>query len=642
MADATPTAQSRGSGSRGRRGRGRARERTQGAGRPTQGPERAAQEANRGSQTSERGAPRGRGSSSRAGRGRGGRLAPQNAQVAPRRAFGGRLTSDAQDATQPRETTTTSNVASEGLSADAPVFVPGQPVQGRPQQPRPSRRKQKTIAKSAAKSEAPDLTTRIHEDIDNGQYECTICSSEVLRKSVVWTCNLCWAVTHYDCTTKWFEYSIKDNKEANDAVIKWRCPGCNSKINEWPAPQRCWCGKAANPSSISGLPPHSCGETCLKPRPTCPHPCGLQCHAGPCPPCTLMGPVITCFCGRNTEQKRCVERDNTDSFSCGEVCGDLLSCGEHECIQKCHPGVCKPCEAVVLSTCYCGKEQKELLCAQRDDPVESFNYGQLQDPAGVHDAPTGSHFEGCYTCQDPCTRSYDCGLHKCEKRCHPQDRELAHCPLSPDVVTHCPCGKTPLGEILPEPRQSCSDQVPYCSKRCDKLLRCGHQCKDSCHAGACTPCFETTNVTCQCERTKASSICPGVPPSEIEKPKCFRLCRALLNCGRHQCDEHCCPAERPAAKRNAESKRRWYELSEGVPHEVPAAETEHFCMRTCNRLLKCGTHFCQQPCHKGPCLSCLEAVFDEISCACGRTTLYPPQPVRIIRWPGTMTLCRLY
>ncbi|PFH59693.1 hypothetical protein XA68_12016 [Ophiocordyceps unilateralis] len=31
-------------------------------------------------------------------------------------------------------------------------------------------------------------------------------------------------------------------------------------------------------------------------------------------------------------------------------------------------------------------------------------------------------------------------------------------------------------------------------------------------------------------------------------------------------------------------------------------------------------------CHRGPCESCLEAIFHEISCDCGRTVLQPPQP----------------
>jgi transcriptional repressor NF-X1 len=48
----------------------------------------------------------------------------------------------------------------------------------------------------------------------------------------------------------------------------------------------------------------------------------------------------------------------------------------------------------------------------------------------------------------------------------------------------------------------------------------------------------------------------------------------------------------------------------------------------CGRLLTCQKHFCEQLCHRGSCNSCLEAIFEEIACACGRTRLYPPQPVR--------------
>lgn len=55
-------------------------------------------------------------------------------------------------------------------------------------------------------------------------------------------------------------------------------------------------------------------------------------------------------------------------------------------------------------------------------------------------------------------------------------------------------------------------------------------------------------------------------------------------------------------------------------------EVEHICLQSCGRTLKCGKHSCQQLCHKGACPSCLEAVFDEISCSCGKTVLQPPQP----------------
>lgn len=539
-------------------------------------------------------------------RGRGGRLG-QETHLAPPRTFGGRLTSTVEDDAQ----------SLPGLSPNAPEFVPGQSLQQRARRPPKAKEAPQPRQRRASKSEAPDLTTRIHEDIDNGQYECVICSSEVVRTSRIWACSLCWTVTHLHCTKKWYTSQLKEGQQPQGAEPTWRCAGCNSKLTEDPGSYHCWCSKELNPRPIPGVPPHSCGQTCFKPRGTCPHPCGLQCHSGPCPPCTLMGPVQSCYCGKNTSQKRCVDTDYTNGFSCNEVCADLLPCGEHVCPQKCHPGICGACEVLVPSTCYCGKEHKEIPCDQRDDILESYNHGQLQDGS---EASTEAWFEGSFTCQASCTRKFDCGQHACQKGCHPHDEELAHCPMSPDVVTHCPCGKTPLEEIMPQPRKSCADKIPHCLKVCSKILSCGHSCPDTCHTGDCKPCWQRTEITCRCGRTTVPTTCHGVPPDEVVKPECPRSCRALLNCGRHQCDSRCCPGEKRAAKRQAVKRRIGGPTNEDV-------EDEHLCTRTCNRLLKCGKHFCEALCHKGPCPSCLEAIYDEISCSCGRTTLYPPQPV---------------
>lgn len=43
-------------------------------------------------------------------------------------------------------------------------------------------------------------------------------------------------------------------------------------------------------------------------------------------------------------------------------------------------------------------------------------------------------------------------------------------------------------------------------------------------------------------------------------------------------------------------------------------------------MLKCKNHTCPELCHRGPCGSCREAIFDEIACDCGRTVLQPPLP----------------
>ncbi|GJC92072.1 NF-X1 type zinc finger [Colletotrichum higginsianum] len=246
----------------------------------------------------------------------------------------------------------------------------------------------------------------------------------------------------------------------------------------------------------------------------------------------------------------------------------------------------------------------------------SFNHGQVSS-SDSEDISDDSWFDGSFECGATCGRKYDCGLHECEKTCHPQDEISAHCPSSPDVVLDCPCGKTPLDELLDQPRQSCRDKIPHCKKTCDKVLSCGHRCLDTCHTGPCNPCFQKADISCRCGRTTSSSMCHQ---GDIAKPMCMRVCQAQLNCGRHKCGEHCCPGEKKAMERQAAKRKH---RQQQAPDEV---EAEHICLRVCGRTLKCGTHQCSQICHAGPCPSCLEAVFEEISCACGRTVLQPPQP----------------
>ncbi|KAK4231754.1 transcriptional repressor NF-X1 [Podospora fimiseda] len=432
------------------------------------------------------------------------------------------------------------------LSAVAAEFVPGQPVAAAPLQA-PRTRPPKADPpppRVTEKSTAEDLPTRIHEDINNGQYECVICTNEVVRTSKVWSCSICWTVLHIHCVKKWYRNQMDKRKEDPnpDQLMYWRCPGCNSNLIEAPTVYHCWCGKDVDMKPIPGLPPHTCGNTCSKPRATCPHPCPLMCHAGPCPPCTLMGPAQACFCGKHEITRRCHEE-----------CGDLLPCGEHTCSQPCHSGLCGACKIPVPAICYCGKEKKVVTCNQRDDVIESFNY----------EAEEGEWFEGSFRCQN--------------QPCHPQDESTAHCSLSPDVVTHCNCGKTSL------------DPVPQCDKLCNK-----------CHTGACSPCFQYVDISCRCGKVSAKSVCHQ---GTVEQPQCFRTCRAQLNCGRHECGARCCPGEKKAAERRKQKRT----ANENY-------EVEHICLQVCGRQLK------------GPCMACPEAIFDEISCSCGRTILHPPQP----------------
>lgn len=522
-----------------------------------------------------------------------------------------------------------------GLNAQAVEFQPGQPHQMRKNQEQVtnsavqrrldeagrSTRDPRGRRLSTLKSTAPDIATRTHEDISNGVYECPICTSEVMRSSKIWSCRTCWTVFHLGCVEKWSanEGSAlaqqRQEDDAERAPRQWRCPGCNLPKDTLPSNYFCWCEKELDPHSIPGLPPHSCGQSCGRKRnlpKDCPHPCDLLCHAGPCPPCSHMGPLQSCFCGKNTTTRRCIDTNYDSGWSCGQICDDPMPCGEHTCPRPCHEGLCGACEVTLEARCYCGKAQRSLQCCERADGGLSIH----ETNEGLHDEWTG-----LFDCGKVCQRVFDCGQHSCEKGCHPQDQTSPHCPRAPDVVDKCPCGKTFVEDLITVPRQSCEDPIPNCTKKCSKPLSCGHVCQQVCHAGDCDPCYLRTEISCRCGRTKSSTICHQ---GSEEAPQCPRACKAQLNCGRHECGERCCSGERKAAERQA-TKRKLRPL--GAAHIIDdSIEAEHICTRVCGRALKCGNHTCPELCHKGPCGTCREAIFDEVSCHCGKTVLQPPLP----------------
>ncbi|QSZ30310.1 hypothetical protein DSL72_004832 [Monilinia vaccinii-corymbosi] len=93
-----------------------------------------------------------RGDGRSGGFGRGGRRGgPRGQTMANGRVFGGQLTGPASHA--------------GSLPGDAPSFVPGQHIATQPGSSRVPR------VRRMSKSQAPDLATRTHEDITNGQYE---------------------------------------------------------------------------------------------------------------------------------------------------------------------------------------------------------------------------------------------------------------------------------------------------------------------------------------------------------------------------------------------------------------------------------------------------------------------------------------
>lgn len=154
-------------------------------------------------------------------------------------------------------------------------------------------------------------------------------------------------------------------------------------------------------------PPVACGTTisclypCARDAPTCGHPrTPHPCHeSSQCPPCPFLKSK-PCACGKDPSVKNV--RCSQEKVSCGQPCGNLLSCGYHRCQLSCHrPGECEdchqtcnkpkkicrhpctsachaptkcpendPCQAIITQSCSCGHVQLRSSCgASNSNPT---------------------------------------------------------------------------------------------------------------------------------------------------------------------------------------------------------------------------------------------------------------------------------
>ncbi|KAK1277617.1 NF-X1-type zinc finger protein NFXL1 [Acorus gramineus] len=445
----------------------------------------------------------------------------------------------------------------------------------------------------------PQLVQEIQDKLAKGSVECMICYDMVRRSAPVWSCSSCYSIFHLHCIKKWARAPTSGGGGPSSSDSSWRCPGCQS-VQTVPSKDlqyTCFCGRRRDPPSDFYLTPHSCGEPCGKPldhTPTtdgdgddenrCPHNCVLQCHPGPCPPCKAFAPRRPCPCGKRMIARRCADR--TSALTCGMQCDRVLDCGRHRCGRTCHVGPCEPCGVSMTASCFCGKSSEVIVCG------EMVMKGEVVEGSGV------------FSCEAVCGRVLSCGNHSCVEKCHPGP--CGECEFLPKNVKTCPCGKAPLEEE----RRSCLDPIPTCSDVCGKLLRCRtHRCKDLCHEGDCKPCLTLVVQKCRCGSSSRTTECYKTIEDDgvfiCEKP-----CGRKKNCGRHRCSERCCP------------------LSEVMMSSscLMGGWDPHLCSMLCGKKLRCGQHTCRSLCHSGHCPPCLETIFTDLTCACGRTSIPPPLP----------------
>lgn len=351
-------------------------------------------------------------------------------------------------------------------------------------------------------------------------------------------------------------------KKSKEDGLGLRCVACNQQVDNNPRDYFCFCGKVKNPTVNRHDLAHSCGQQCGNTA-DCEHPCTLNCHPGKHATCHAVVNKF-CGCGKTSKSYQCSMKAE---FQCDNVCEKTLNCQIHKCKDKCHQGHCQNCPEELECKCFCGSETKKLPCT-----VENVDNTK-------------------YSCENDCGKILNCGNHKCSEKCH--DKDCKPCGLLPEFIKTCPCKRMTL---KPGQRVSCDDPIPLCGNICKKPLRCGslsapHLCPAQCHLGECPPCEQTSKIKCRCGRKEEKIPCKELLNSDL---RCKKKCTKFKSCGRHRCNIECC------------------------------IEIDHTCQQNCNRMLDCNKHKCQKTCHIGNCPPCHRVSFDELTCECGRTVVYPP------------------
>ena len=194
-----------------------------------------------------------------------------------------------------------------------------------------------------------------------------------------------------------------------------------------------------------------------------------------------------------------------------------------------------------------------------------------------------------------------CGKHPCPRPCH--KGPCGECKIMVNKKISCACGAVSVG-----PPVKCGTAVPYCDKVCGKTLPCGHKCYYKCHFGECPPCQEIIDKPCECGKTIIKGAICSV------SYKCTKICNKLLPCG-HRCKELC----HSGSCLDLIEKRRAEMKAKGIPN-VPETGCLQPCKKIRSSVVpgSCD-HPCQHLCHPGtPCPMDPCPVQVKVTCPCGK------------------------
>ncbi|XP_047125843.1 NF-X1-type zinc finger protein NFXL1 isoform X1 [Hydra vulgaris] len=372
----------------------------------------------------------------------------------------------------------------------------------------------------------------------------------------------------------------------------------------------------------------SCKQICHKVLSCGHHLCEKECHSTPCGDCPRSG-SRKCPCGKTFFSLPCLD----DVTPCKDICLKQLSCGAHQCYNRCHYGPCEACNQVVRKTCKCGRKTKDTPCSQT--LTCEFKCTKLRK-CGRHPCKKKCCDGNCRPCDQLCNRLLNCNNHKCLSPCH--SGKCYPCPLRKGVS--CFCGIT---SILVQCGKEKSVKPPFCKEQCRIPSTCHHEKKiHSCHFGECLQCTEICGKMLPClhscqfvchdrvinGNTKEESIkdhsvkdlskdCPPCsfivekfcigehsvetfPCFEVKAYSCKHICGRLLSCENHVCQKVC-------------------HVVKGSPSHGKAGKNCIACKELCTKPRNCK-HSCKLTCHPGECPPCDEYL--KMDCHCRLLKVY--------------------
>lgn len=274
------------------------------------------------------------------------------------------------------------------------------------------------------------------------------------------------------------------------------------------------------PEHFAHVAPEAGGSPLCGKMLPCGHRCPSQCHADSLHNAT--------FC-----EKDCNRRPKT---GCDHPC-------PNRCRDRC-PDLCHTIVQDIAIQLACGHRVTSLPCWQYQDKnlVTCMEPVQRTIPGCQHEVvlPCCQSFEGPeFKCWKTCASVLDCG-HHCTHKCNDCRPRLNGQPAT-DEAKHGPC-KSRCGRDYNSCNHSCR-RLCHGQEPCDPCsARCGSNCIHSSCAKACSdPCTPCAEETC-------SSRCPhpacNMPCSApCDWIPCSKRCERVLSCG-HQCPSICgeeCP-----------------------------------------------------------------------------------------------------